>query len=634
MAPKKEAKKDGKEKDKKADDPETKLLEEIKVLENARNDMMVEHAVLNDKFRQLRAENDALKNELNALKSRLSAATDDYSDILEHRQEQIKTEETKLRAVSQNVEKLEQEIAKNLDEINRLKELNGQQASRLYDASQMLTDKEVLEDAVRKQHDLIEKQSDELKNLKKLIDEKDGMIANNKSQIEELMLKASGETELKILFDEPWLVQTSHCRLKGELPADREDNTLCSLSGGKLLVLYGGHSRSAAGTAADKDLGKEVAVLGVDSQVWEKPSSARTVMPHHSHNATVVGRTKIFVFGGVRNDVASNEVAVLNTDTMKWSAPVIKGIIRPPARHGHACACIREKVFVFGGVSEDHELLNDLWFLDQDTLQWQQVISYGVPPCARRGASLTATEDGRRLYVFGGNDGSKVLNDVHCLEVEKLMWIPVMVQGVCPEGREDHAAMILSKYMFISGGSGPGGIRRLTDTHVLDLYNGPKWELLDTGSWGNNMMWLKQRAAYSTFYGNKLFTLKPNVHEKLFELQVIEFALPEDIERLRHSKKKEKDHAERLELMDDAACTTNSIELGWRPPTKNAERIDKYKLMIATNTGVVKDAYQGKTQKFKVMGLRPNTEYIFCVKAIYDDGSFLWSESKAYHTKS
>jgi hypothetical protein len=29
-----------------------------------------------------------------------------------------------------------------------------------------------------------------------------------------------------------------------------------------------------------------------------------------------------------------------------------------------------------------------------------------------------------------------------------------------------------------------------------------------------------------------------------------------------------------------------------RPPTKNAERIERYKLMIATGTGVVKDVYQ------------------------------------------
>lgn len=39
-------------------------------------------------------------------------------------------------------------------------------------------------------------------------------------------------------------------------------------------------------------------------------------------------------------------------------------------------------------------------------------------------------------------------------------------------------------------------------------------------------------------------------------------------------------------------CGVSSLELSWRPPTKNADRIERYKLMIATGTGVVKDVYQ------------------------------------------
>ena len=42
-----------------------------------------------------------------------------------------------------------------------------------------------------------------------------------------------------------------------------------------------------------------------------------------------------------------------------------------------------------------------------------------------------------------------------------------------------------------------------------------------------------------------------------------------------------------------------------------------YKLMMATNW-VVKEVL--KYERFKVTGLRANAEYIFCVKAIYDDG--------------
>ena len=52
------------------------------------------------------------------------------------------------------------------------------------------------------------------------------------------------------------------------------------------------------------------------------------------------------------------------------------------------------------------------------------------------GATISATEDGRRLYVFGGNDGGKALNDVHFLELEKLTWsmltVHVRTQNMLP----------------------------------------------------------------------------------------------------------------------------------------------------------------------------------------------------------
>jgi len=44
--------------------------------------------------------------------------------------------------------------------------------------------------------------------------------------------------------------------------------------------------------------------------------------------------------------------------------------------------------------------------------------------------------------------------------------------------------------------------------------------------------------------------------------------------------------------------------------------------------------YQGLHTRFRSTGLRPDMEYIFCVKATYDDGSFLWSESKAFQTRA
>lgn len=55
-----------------------KYLEEIRQLEQAKNDLQLEHTFVLDKFRQLKAENDRLRAEIDGFKSRLTNAADDY----------------------------------------------------------------------------------------------------------------------------------------------------------------------------------------------------------------------------------------------------------------------------------------------------------------------------------------------------------------------------------------------------------------------------------------------------------------------------------------------------------------------------------------------------------------------------
>ena len=47
------------------------------------------------------------------------------------------------------------------------------------------------------------------------------------------------------------------------------------------------------------------------------------------------------------------------------------------------------------------------------------------PPSARMGGSLSSSEDGRRLWLFGGNTGAGSVNDLYCLELETRTWSQV-----------------------------------------------------------------------------------------------------------------------------------------------------------------------------------------------------------------
>jgi hypothetical protein len=62
-------------------------------------------------------------------------------------------------------------------------------------------------------------------------------------------------------------------------------------------------------------------------------------------------------------------------------------------------------VYVFGGIDAHSVLQADMWVLDLEAQQWHQLLCDGHPPSGRRGATLVASEDGRRIYVVGGWDG-------------------------------------------------------------------------------------------------------------------------------------------------------------------------------------------------------------------------------------
>ncbi len=53
---------------------------------------------------------------------------------------------------------------------------------------------------------------------------------------------------------------------------------------------------------------------------------------------------------------------------------------------------------------------------------------------------------------------------------------------------------------------------------------------------------------------------------------------------------------------------------------------------MATTGGTVTDLCQGLNQKYKATNLKPHTQYIFCVKANYDDRSATWSKPLAFTT--
>lgn len=85
------------------------------------------------------------------------------------------------------------------------------------------------------------------------------------------------------------------------------------------------------------------------------------------------------------------------------------------------------------------------------------------------------------------------------------------------------------------------------------------WELVDAGTWANSVVWLKPGGAYTAIRDDKVYTIKPDRDEGLWELQIVTVVMPEHLAALRSLKKKE-ELVSSLELLDNPDTTATSIE--------------------------------------------------------------------------
>jgi hypothetical protein len=91
---------------------------------------------------------------------------------------------------------------------------------------------------------------------------------------------------------------------------------------------------------------------------------------------------------------------------------------------------------------------------------------HNSPPLER--AYHTASTIGRFLYIFGGIGKNGVyLNNLAIFDLEEMCWIDSPIIGTPPSPRCHHAAALVGRRIFISGGEGPGG-KKFSDVHVFD----------------------------------------------------------------------------------------------------------------------------------------------------------------------
>jgi hypothetical protein len=208
------------------------------------------------------------------------------------------------------------------------------------------------------------------------------------------------------------------------------------------------------------------------------------------HAAVVVGHQLYIVGGGGSDGTVFGDVFILDMKYFTWREAKCSGSFSP--RWGHTACPVRLRnsiddsnvepthLVIFGG-NDGSNMLNDVHFLCLETLQWIHCACLGSPvPRAGHSASVIFLNTSEfksnslpYLVMFGGGDGAKLFNDVHLLPLlshkSSPTWFQPHIKGISPAARCAHTACILQNRVYVFGGGDSS--RRFKDVYVLDTSN-------------------------------------------------------------------------------------------------------------------------------------------------------------------
>ncbi len=213
-------------------------------------------------------------------------------------------------------------------------------------------------------------------------------------------------------------------------------------------------------------------IFDADCMQWTRPECTGDIPPTlRAMTATAVGK-KIVLFGGGDGPAYYNDVYIFDTVSRRFTKPKIahdNNHPLPSIRRAHtACLYNKHHIYIFGG-GDGFKALNDVWRLDVSDMtkpSWKLISPESKDPSRPTARGYhTANMVGTKLIIFGGSDGQECFRDVWVFKVDSETWHPVKIEVSFP--RLSHTATIIGSYLFVVGGH--DGVEYSSDVLLLNL---------------------------------------------------------------------------------------------------------------------------------------------------------------------
>ncbi|KAK7430094.1 hypothetical protein QQZ08_003278 [Neonectria magnoliae] len=222
---------------------------------------------------------------------------------------------------------------------------------------------------------------------------------------------------------------------------------------------------------------KRPSALRATSAIASRPPTNASTVPRHGASAASHLRGQHTDFPSLPDPRTAPDVPVAPASGMYWSKAPASGAPRPSLR-AHTTTLVGSNIFVFGGC-DSRTCFNDLYVFDADSFYWSVPHVVGDIPVPLR--AMTCTAVGKKLIVFGGGDGPEYYNDVYVLDTTNFRWSkPRLIGDKFPSKRRAHTACLYKNGIYVFGGG--DGVRALNDIWRLDVNDVSKmsWRLISS----------------------------------------------------------------------------------------------------------------------------------------------------------
>ena len=245
--------------------------------------------------------------------------------------------------------------------------------------------------------------------------------------------------------------------------------------------------------------------LDLEKLEWEKIPQKEFTYNRFGHTA-ILYQNKIYMYGGrtkVKNGFTYQGFEVFSMKDGIYFSPNINKTNSPPQIRNHIAELIANQILIYGGITENNEILNDCYLLNLSPLKWLKVninIMTPGPKLYGHTSSLVVPKQfllnrkfniysypdieilncrikQKGLYIFGGKskEESGISNKLWILILgqKNLEWVLPETSGKPPRPRYHHSMSFYERgnYLIIHGGKNDSMSDNgaFDDTFVFDL---------------------------------------------------------------------------------------------------------------------------------------------------------------------